>query len=146
MDSRCGTGKYCTKPKSWRWSVSFFSYIMDTTRVNVKTLVTLRNWVNNQNNKIIQNKHFFVFANIRRRSKTLKQSSNFLNQPRNIGLNIQTKYNHSVQNKLCKRVSPETLRRNDAMNIHMLITIMCNSNELIDAGNLFFALRTTTLH
>jgi len=78
-----------------------------------------------------------VFANIRRRSKTLKQSSNFLNQPRNIGLNIQTKYNHSVQNKLCKRVSPETLRRNDAMNIHMLITIMCNSNELIDAGNLF---------
>ena len=48
-----------------------------------------------------------------------------------------TETNHSVQNKLCKRVSPETLRRNDAMNIHMLITIMCNSNELIDAGNLF---------
>ena len=47
MDSRFGTGKYCTKPKSRRWSVSFFSYIMDTTRFNVQTLVTLRNWVNN---------------------------------------------------------------------------------------------------
>ena len=43
MDSRFGTGKYCTKPKSRRWSVSFFSYIMDTTRVNVQTLVTLNN-------------------------------------------------------------------------------------------------------
>ena len=28
------------------------------------------------------------------------------------------------KNKLCKRVSPETLRRNDTMNIHMLITII----------------------
>lgn len=43
MDSRFGTGKYCTKPKSRRWSFAFFSYIMDTTRVNVQTLVTLNN-------------------------------------------------------------------------------------------------------
>jgi hypothetical protein len=39
MDSRFSTGKYCSKTR--RWSVAFFSYIFDTTRVNVQTLVSL---------------------------------------------------------------------------------------------------------
>ena len=43
MDSRFSTGKYCSKPTTRRWSIAFFSYIMDTTRVNIQTLVTLNN-------------------------------------------------------------------------------------------------------
>ena len=41
MDSRFSTGKYCSKPKTRRWSIAFFSYVLDTTRVNAQTICAL---------------------------------------------------------------------------------------------------------
>lgn len=43
MDSRFSTGKYCSKPKTRRWTIAFFSYLLDTTRVNTQTLCALNN-------------------------------------------------------------------------------------------------------
>ena len=38
---RFSTSSYCSKPKSNRWSIAVFSYLMDTTRVNIQTLTSL---------------------------------------------------------------------------------------------------------
>lgn len=46
MDSRFSTSSYCSKPKTRRWTIAFFSYVMDTLRVNIQTLVTLNNGKN----------------------------------------------------------------------------------------------------
>ena len=46
MDSRFSSSSYSSKPKTRRWPVAVFSYIMDTTRVNCQTLVSLNNGKN----------------------------------------------------------------------------------------------------
>ena len=38
---RFSSSTYCSKPKCRRWPVAVFSYILDTTRVNIQTLVSL---------------------------------------------------------------------------------------------------------